>query len=118
MANNVEAWKFWGRRLRNHLRESDSNLAELAEKMDKVESTLRSWTNGTRQINLSDFFEACQKAGADPAVMLFGHPIMSESLKKQLGNLAVSVFEADPSANPDYGGMITKIKKKSSKMRK
>lgn len=106
-----DSWKAWGKRLRVHLKESDSSLAKLAEKMDLSEPTLRSWTNGNREINLSDFFLACRHAKADPAQILFGQPLMSDDVKKKIGALAVSVLEADPAANPDYGDMITKIKR-------
>lgn len=61
----------WGARFREYLRAKESNLAKIAEKMNLAESTLRSWTNGTRDINLSDFLLLCKKADLDPATVLF-----------------------------------------------
>lgn len=103
-----DAWKLWGRRLRVHLSERGENLGKLAERMIdpdsgrvRAESTLRSWTNRNREINLSEFFELCKQAKADPAQILFGQPIMSEEVRKQIGALASSVTEADSAANSD-----------------
>ena len=121
MEKRDDSWKSWGLRLRNHLKEHKSSLAKLADKMlDEdgepiAESTLRSWTNGNRKINLEDFFHACKEAGANPAVILFGRPIMSDAMRKEIGDLVVAALEADPSANPDYGQMITKINKTARK---
>lgn len=107
----VDGWKEWGMRLRAHLREKDRNLAWLALETNLAESTLRSWTNGTREINLSDFFMLCQTAKLDPATILFGHPLMTPEHKRQIGQLAATIIEADPSAAPHYGKLIKSIKK-------
>lgn len=121
MVKPKDAWKSWGLRFRNQLKDRGKNLAYVAEKMtDKngdqmSESAVRSWTNGTRKINLEDFFRACEVAELNPAVILFGHPIMSEDEKKRIGALIVSVLEADTSANPDYGDTITKIRNDAKK---
>jgi len=61
----------WGDRFKSMLRAKNSSLAKLAEKMRRAEPTLRSWTNGTRQINLSEFFEMCAAADIKPAALLF-----------------------------------------------
>lgn len=113
--NRHHDWTLWGRRLKTHLKEKGENLASLAEKMTLSEATLRSWTNGTRRINLVDFMNACRLAKADPAQILFGKPVLSDDLKKQLGELAVTVLEADPASNPDYETMIAKMKKSAKK---
>lgn len=123
MAKSSE-WKSWGERLKYHLKASGSSLAKLAERMPNrdgepmAESTLRSWTNGTRRINLEDFFELCRRAEADPAVILFGHPVMTDNLKQQLGHLAATVFDRDPTKNPDYATMMANIRspKRKSKV--
>ena len=61
----------WGSRFRYHVKQRESSLAKVAEKMGLAESTVRSWTNGTRDINLSDFLRLCDAAEIDPAVILF-----------------------------------------------
>jgi transcriptional regulator with XRE-family HTH domain len=100
-----DRWKQWGPRLREHLKKNGSSLAKLAEKMiDEngdalAESTLRSWTNGNRKVNLADFFELCKKADADPALILFDQPLMSENLKH--GLLAVTAL-MDPTTPPRH----------------
>jgi hypothetical protein len=47
------------------------SLKQIAEKLGRAESSVRSWTNGTRQINLVEFLELCDAAGIDPAACLF-----------------------------------------------
>lgn len=117
MKQNTDPWKQWGRRLKVHLKENGQNLAKLADKMvdengkPLAESTLRSWTNGNRQVNLSDFFELCSKASADPAQILFGQVLMSAEVEKQIGNLAATVLKADPSAAPSYGKLVGNLNK-------
>lgn len=71
MANGDKAWKTWGARFRDQMRAKELNLAVLADRMSLAESTLRSWTNGNRDINLSDFFRLCAAAGIDPHDVLF-----------------------------------------------
>lgn len=81
-------WESWGTRLRAHLKKKKSNLAKLAEKVERSEPTLRSWTNGTRQINLVDFFYICEAAEADPAIILFGTALLSQEQSKAIRDLA------------------------------
>jgi transcriptional regulator with XRE-family HTH domain len=67
-------WQDWGTRFRNGCREKGTSTRKVSEKLDLAESTVRSWINGTREINLSDFFRLCAAAGLDPASILFaGH---------------------------------------------
>lgn len=61
----------WGQRFRDLAKERGLSLGQLAERLDRAESTVRSWTNGTRDINLSEFLELCTAAGIDPALVLF-----------------------------------------------
>ena len=61
----------WGRRFREGSKRKGLNLRQIAERMDLAESTVRSWTNGNRDINLTDFLKLCEAAGLDPAVTLF-----------------------------------------------
>jgi transcriptional regulator with XRE-family HTH domain len=62
----------WGARFRDAARAAGYNMARLAEASGWAESTIRSWTNGTRDINLTDFLQLCENAHVDPAEVLFG----------------------------------------------
>jgi transcriptional regulator with XRE-family HTH domain len=64
-------WEDWGTRFRNCAREKGMSTRSLAEKIGLAESSVRSWINGTREINLTDFFQMCEVAGIDPATVLF-----------------------------------------------
>lgn len=94
----------WGKRFREFLQDKGKSLAWVAQRMPSKtkegeslnESTLRSWTNGTRKINLVDFFAICEIAEADPAVILFGKPIMSEDhIKKTMGIVQKALGHTD-----------------------
>lgn len=61
----------WGTRFRQAAFRKGWTLAKLAEKLEMSESGLRSWTNGHRQINLSEYINLCDTAELDPAVILF-----------------------------------------------
>jgi transcriptional regulator with XRE-family HTH domain len=65
----------WGLRFRTFIRAKGLNLSAIAEKMGLAESTIRSWTNGTRDVNLSDFLRLCRAAGLDPASVLFADEV-------------------------------------------
>jgi len=71
-----------------------------------AESTLRSWTNGNRQVNLADFMTLCVKAGADPALILFGRPLMRPELQKRVEALAQTMMEPENR----YGKIMYNIK--------
>lgn len=99
----------WGVRLRDHLTENGETLANLAKKMrnpktgdERVDVTLRSWLNGNREINLSEFLELCIQAGADPAFILFARPLMREDVNDHLNALVHSLGSADPKAHEAY----------------
>lgn len=107
----------WGVRLRDHLTENGETLANLAKKMhnpktgdERVDVTLRSWLNGNRQINLSEFLELCIQAGADPAFILFGRPLMREDVNDHLNALVHSLGSADPSAHDAYRKQVQQAK--------
>lgn len=68
----------WGSRFREALKAQKSNLRKVAENMDVAESTVRSWTNGHRDINLNDFLRLCDAAALDPAVILFADQVDSK----------------------------------------
>lgn len=63
-------WQHWGARFRDQIK-GKKTLAEIAEKMGQAESTLYSWTNGTRPIRLDDFFRLCETAEVDAVRLLF-----------------------------------------------
>ena len=68
---NVKEWKAWGIRFRQHCRAKHLSLRTISERIERAESTVRSWTNGTRDINLVDFFRLCIAAGIDRPGSLF-----------------------------------------------
>ena len=61
----------WGPRFRQMARDKGLNLAKLGEAMGLSEGALRHWTNGTREVNLTDFVKLCDAADLDPAIILF-----------------------------------------------
>lgn len=70
----------WGLRFRELVKSKKSNLAEVAEKLGRAESTVRSWTNGTRDINLAEYLELCTAADIDPATVLFAGKVDAKFL--------------------------------------
>jgi transcriptional regulator with XRE-family HTH domain len=68
----------WGKRYRAYLRSKGRSLKDVAEAMELAESTLRSFTNGTRSPSLVEFLTMCQLAEADPATILFGSPTVND----------------------------------------
>lgn len=70
----------WGARFRLYLKDKGSSLAKVAERLGRAESTLRHWTNGTRDINLAEFLELCGAAGIDPAMVLFAGQVDAKFL--------------------------------------
>jgi transcriptional regulator with XRE-family HTH domain len=70
----------WGARFRESLKAKGLSLGQLARELDLAESTLRSWTNGTRDINLSDFLRLCAAAQIDPAFVLFAGKVDAKFL--------------------------------------
>lgn len=66
-----KVWQDWGARFRTECRLKGTSTRALSEKLGLAESSVRSWLNGTREINLSDFFLLCDTAGIDPATVLF-----------------------------------------------
>lgn len=94
MTSDDDPWRDWSTRYRAEIRKKHSSLAKVAEKLGMAESTLRSWTNGNREVNLSDFFAMCRAGGVDPAVVLFGRPVMTEQAVTAARQIAASVDDA------------------------
>lgn len=61
----------WGQRFRDLARSKELSLATIAERLDKSESGVRSWLNGTREPNIGEFLLLCKAADIDAAVVLF-----------------------------------------------
>lgn len=70
-------WQDWGTRFRHACRDKPTPLTtkDVADRLGMAESSVRSWLNGTREINLSDFFRLCDAVGIDPATVLFSGQI-------------------------------------------
>lgn len=71
----------WGKRFRDLARDKGLSLGDVGEKLGRAESTIRSWTNGIRDINLKEFLELCTAAGLDPAIVLFASQVDAKFLE-------------------------------------
>lgn len=74
----------WRRRFRVAIKQKSLSLSDIAERIGVHESTVRSWTNGHRDINLVDFFRICKVADLDPQVVLFSNVSDEKLLAIQL----------------------------------
>lgn len=83
----LEDWRGWAERLRAHKKAHHMKWALVAERMELEESAIRHWLNGTRQINLVDFFRLCKVMEADPQYILFGDSTLDNDQKKALAML-------------------------------
>ena len=106
-----QSWTSWGQRIRIHMRERRLRPMKVADKLKISEPALRSWINGHREINLSDFFRLCLVIEADPHLMLFGKPSLSAEQRAKIGQFMASILEADTSLNPSYHSLIGKLQK-------
>lgn len=89
MSHAKGEWRNWATRFREDCRQRELSLANVAERLDMAESTIRSWTNGTREINLSDFFRLCAAAGVDPRIVLFGSEQPEQKVNPSNGKLDI-----------------------------
>lgn len=97
--------------MRTHVRDKRAvTWTKIADDLGQAESTVRHWCNGTREINLSDFFRLCDAAQADPVKILFGRHTLTEEARKRVSNMVIEVLEADPAARPGYRP-LTSIKR-------
>jgi transcriptional regulator with XRE-family HTH domain len=104
-----DAWKSWGIRLRVHLKEKRQRPVGLAAKMGISESAMRSWINGNREINLSDFMALCSAAGADPRQILFGSLGLTVEQRQVLGQAVASILDTDTAINVNYPGLVKSL---------
>lgn len=106
MAND---WRDWGQRVRVHMKERRLRPSGVAAKLDISEPALRSWINGNREINLSDFVRLCEAIKADPRQMLFGAVGLTAEQKTALGRRVVEILENDTAAHPNYPGLVRNL---------
>lgn len=90
MAHANRDWRNWATKFREECRRRELSLAQVAERLDMAESTVRSWTNGTREINLSDFFRLCAVAEIDPQGVLF--PVAHNGQKVNSNNEKLDIL--------------------------
>lgn len=107
----VQPWKSWGQRIRVHMREKKLRPVNVAASLEMSDSALRSWLNGTRQINLSDFFRLCDVVKADPRQMLFGSPGLSPEQRQALGEAVANLLENDTAVHPNYPQLVQRLQK-------
>ena len=62
----------WSKRFRAHMRLHRLSQERLAEALDRTQGAIGHWLRGERKINLTEFWQLCEAAGADPKVILFG----------------------------------------------
>ena len=86
-------WKQWGARFRQAIADKPIPVrqAVVAERLGVADSTLRSWLNGSRDINLVDFFRICAAGDVDPRQILFEG---QESTEPEEGNTPVTMSDA------------------------
>lgn len=96
------SWTHWGERLRQHVKESHRKWSDIAETMDLSEGSLRHWCNGTRDINLKDFFRLCESTGADAHLILFGKPNLHHDAAHDINPELVDLITQDAAINPRY----------------
>lgn len=85
-------------------------MGTIAERMGRSESALRSWTNGNREINLSEFFALCAAAEVHPSQALFGGVPLDSETRRRLGELVVGIMDADPAVSQDYRKMSKNLR--------
>ena len=101
-------WKLWGPRFRVHMRENRLSTRVVAERLRMSESALRSWLNGNRQVNVTDFFKLCDVANADPRRILFGQVGLTAAQKQAVGQRVVEILEADTASLPSYARQLVR----------
>jgi transcriptional regulator with XRE-family HTH domain len=82
------------------MREKRLSTSDLARRLGMSESALRSWLNGNREVNVTDFFTLCDVARADPRRILFGQLGLTAAQRKAFGRRVVEILEADTAVLP------------------
>jgi hypothetical protein len=114
----ADEWKIWGQRIRVHMREKRLRPITVALKLGMSEPALRSWLNGNREINLSDFVRLCVAIKADPRQMLFGSMGLSPEQKQALGQRVVEILETDTASNSHYPKFVRSVQKDLTRRKK
>lgn len=104
-----DEWKEWGKRVRVQMKERRMRPGAVAAKLGIAEPTLRSWLNGSREINLSDFVRLCAAVKGDPRQLLFGSLGLSAEQKFALGQRVVEILETDTAVNPAYPHLVRQL---------
>lgn len=86
MSDTDQAWKEWKKRFRDHV-EAGCGWKRLAENMNMTPGGVRHYLNSTREVRLTKFFALCKAAKADPAVILFGQPVLNEDMRRAISDM-------------------------------
>lgn len=78
------AWLDWRSRFKAHVKRSKIGWESVASKLNLTTGAVRHRLNTTRNVKLDAFFRMCAAANADPAMILFGRPLMTEEKSKEL----------------------------------
>ena len=100
------------------MREQRLSTRVLAERLRMSESALRSWLNGNREVNVTDFFTLCDVAKADPRRILFGQLSLTAAEKQALGKRLVEILETDTTALPGHPQPAQPLREASSRNRR
>lgn len=85
---------------------------KLAAEIGRTQGAIGHWLRGERAINLDEFWELCEAAGADPRLILFGtdNPQLVSEIRQALA--------AHPELLPNYKPFEKSMKRKSRKQRR
>lgn len=86
-SRRMQAWKGWPDRIRTAKKAAGMTWADVAEKVGVEEPTIRHWLNGTRNLNLEDFFSLCAAVKADPQTILFGKDSLPGDVRNALAGI-------------------------------
>lgn len=104
--------KDWQQRFRAHMArhgQTQEKLGALLEP-ERSQAAIGHWLRGVRDINLADFFQLCEAAGADPREILFGETTAEQALH----TLQATVLATKPDRSPAYHKFEKSIARKST----
>lgn len=87
-----DVWKGWPARFKAHYRKHHMRASDVAEKLAITEAALRHRLNGTRQVDLAEFFAMCAAVEANPLEILFGGLPLSDEQMASLGQAMHSLL--------------------------
>lgn len=94
-------WQAWPTRFKAHYRKGGMTAGDVAGKLDITEAGLRHRLNGTRQVDLPEFFQMCAAIDADPIEILFGGLPLSDEQMASLGQAMHSILWRTDSTTPN-----------------